>query len=235
MTAHDRVPSERRRRRPTRSGVVLTADAIVDQALHLIEAQGDLALTVRKLGAALGADPSAVYRYFRSSDDLLLAVSDRLIAESLEGFAPGDDWAAALREFGRRVYRSAQRHPRVAALSTARVTRRANEYRAVDTGIGLFLRAGFDTATAVRHYHVFIDTVLGHAALDAAVLRLPPEQRAADERAWEDAYAQLPADTHPHLHAARDDLALMATSAFEPTLDLLLTAFAAQAREAAPG
>ncbi|MGW8376739.1 TetR family transcriptional regulator [Streptomyces sp. ODS28] len=237
-TPQSRVPEERKRRRPTRSGVVLSAETIVGKALELIDAQGDEALTVRRLGAALGADPSAVYRYFRNTDDLLLAVADRLIAESLDGFEPGaleGGWAADLREFGLRAYGCAQRHPRVAALTTTRVTRRPHEYRAVDTGVGLLLRAGFGPEEAVRHYHAFIDTVLGHAALDAAVLRLPAEQRAGDERAWEDAYTRLPADTYPHLHAARAHLPVMAGSAFEPALDLLIEALVARAPRAPEG
>ncbi|MGI5350528.1 TetR/AcrR family transcriptional regulator [Streptomyces sp. CA-250714] len=229
MVPHERVASERKRRRPTRSGVVLTADMIVDSALGLIEEHGGEALTVRRLGAALGADPSAVYRYFRNTDDLFLAVADRLIGEALEGFSAQGPWSERLRELGLRVYRSALRHPRIAALSTSRVTRRPHEYHAVDTGIGLLLRAGFDEAAAVRHYHAFIDTVLGHAALDAAVLRLPAAAREGDAQAWQEAYTQLPADTYPHLHTVREELPTMAGSAFESALDLLLEALAARA------
>ncbi|MBQ1158025.1 helix-turn-helix transcriptional regulator [Streptomyces sp. A73] len=229
MVPRERIAGERKRRRPTRSGVVLTADVIVDRALGLIEEHGGEALTVRRLGAALGADPSAVYRYFRNTDDLFLAVADRLIGEALNGFSAEGPWPERLRELALRVYRSALRHPRIAALSTSRVTRRPHEYHAVDIGIGLLLRAGFDKAAAVRHYHAFIDTVLGHAALDAAVLRLPSATREGDEQAWREAYPQVPAETYPHLHAVREELPTMAGSAFENALDLLLEALAARA------
>ncbi|MBZ4017824.1 TetR/AcrR family transcriptional regulator [Streptomyces purpurogeneiscleroticus] len=231
MAPPDRVPTERRRRRPTKSGVVLSAELILDAALELLDAHGAEALTIRRLGTALGADPSAVYRYYRGAEDLLLALGDRLIGEALDGFRPEDhdDWAAALRDFGLRAYRAALRHPRVAVLSSYRVTRRPHEQRAVETGVGLLRRAGFDDATAVRHYHAFVDTVLGHAALDAAVLRLPADQRAGDEQAWSEAYAQLPADAFPHLHAVRDHLPTMAGPAVEHALDLLLSALRAQA------
>ncbi|MGG7569913.1 helix-turn-helix domain-containing protein [Streptomyces sirii] len=231
MAASERVPAERKRRRPTGSGVVLSADLIVDTARELIDAQGAQAFTVRKLGAALGADPSAVYRYFRNTEDLLLALADRLIGESMEGFVPSGDWAADLRDFGMRAYRSALRHPQVAAFSTVRVTGRPHEQRAVDTGIGLLLQAGFDDATAVRHYHAFVDTALGHAALDAGVLRLAPAQRAADEQAWQDAYGGLPADDFPSLHRVREHLPAMAASAVESSLDLLIAAFQGEAAE----
>ncbi|NBE52602.1 TetR/AcrR family transcriptional regulator [Streptomyces boluensis] len=229
--AEGRVPAERRRRRPTKGGVVLSTELIVDRALSLVGQHGPDALSVRRLGAALGCDPSAVYRYFHSTDDLLLAVADRLIGESLDGFAPGDDWVAGLREMAHRIHRCYLAHPRIAALAAYRVTRRAHEFRAVDTGIGLLRRAGFDEAAAVRHYAAFVDTVLGHAALDAAHLALAPERRAADDAAWAEAYRSVPVEEYPQLAAVRDELPLMASGygSFELALELLLGALEAKA------
>ncbi|MEU5209837.1 helix-turn-helix domain-containing protein [Streptomyces sp. NPDC020742] len=235
MAESERIPVERKRRRRTSSGVVLSADLIVDTARTLIDAHGTQAFTVRKLGAALGADPSAVYRYFRNTEELLLALADRLIGESMTGFAPSGDWAADLRDLGLRAYRSALRHPQIAAFSTLRVTGLPHEQHAVDTGIGLLLQAGFDEPTAVRHYHSLVDTALGHAALDAGVLRLAPAQRAADEHAWQARYGTLPAEEYPVLHRVREHLPLMAGSAVEPALDLLITALRAEAAAQAGG
>jgi AcrR family transcriptional regulator len=230
------VPAERKRRRPTRSGVVLTAAGILDRALEIVEQYGAEALTMRKLGQALGADPSAVYRYFRSMEDLHLALGDRLIGDTMTGFVPDPDpanWRASLREFGMRAYHSAQRHPRVALMSGFRVTRRPQEQRAIDTGVGLLRTAGLDDASAVRCYHAFIDTVLGHAALDAAVQGLRPEQQEADAEAWASAaYEGVSAEEYPHLYAVREHLPTMAQSAFESALDLILSAIEGAVREA---
>lgn len=165
---------ERRRRKPTKSGVLLSGDLIVDCALRLVGQHGPDALSVRRLGAALGCDPSAVYRYFHNTDDLLLAVADRIIGESMVSFTRSDDWVADLRSMARRIHRAYSEHPRIAAMAAYRVTRRINEVKAVETGIGLLRSAGFDAATAVRYYAAFVDTALGHAALDASHLALPP-------------------------------------------------------------
>ncbi|MFJ8821233.1 TetR/AcrR family transcriptional regulator [Streptomyces sp. NPDC102467] len=225
-----RIPAERRRRKPTRSGVVLSEEVIVDCALRLVGQHGPDALSVRRLGAALGCDPSALYRYFHNTDDLLLALADRIIGEAQAGFEPdGMPWEEGLREMALRVHGCYRKHPRVAAMAAYRVTRRLNEFRAVDTGIGLLRRAGFDDASAVRYYAAFIDTVLGHAALDAAHLALPVERRVADDRAWVGEYAELSPRTHPHLAAARGQLPLMGGSSFEVALELLLAALVAAA------
>ncbi|MGR3934145.1 TetR/AcrR family transcriptional regulator [Streptomyces sp. BRA346] len=232
--AGDRVSHERRRRRPTRSGTLLSAGLIVDCALRLIGEHGPEALSVRRLGAALGCDPSAVYRYFHNTDDLLLAVADRIIGQSMEGFIPGPDWVGSLREMALRVRDSYRAHPRAAALASHRVTRRENEFRAVETGVGILVRAGFEPARALRLYLAFIDTVLGHAALDAAALALPPAQRQGDSQASTRAYRSVSAETYPLLAALREDLDALAESSFEPALELMLSALAAQA-PARPG
>ncbi|MBW8487701.1 TetR/AcrR family transcriptional regulator [Actinomadura parmotrematis] len=235
MPPRDRVPVERRRRRPTRAGTVLTAELIVDTALELIDAPGG-ALTVRRLGAELGADPSAIYRYFRDTDALLLAVADRLIGDMLTGLPDAAGWREGLRAFAFRVRDSMLLHPRLAVLRAARVTGGRNELRAVEAGVGLLLEAGFAPASAVRHYLDFVDTVLALAAVDAAVRDLGPKQRAADAELWERAYAAPDAGEYPVLHAVREHLPAMAEPVFADTVDLLLTGLEARlAAERASG
>lgn len=224
-----RVPQERRRRRPTRSGVLLSEDLIVETALRLIGEHGPEALSVRRLGAALGCDPTALYRYFHDTDDLVLAIADRIIGDAMAGFVAGDDWVASLREMALRVRAGYVAHPRAAAMAAHRVTRRVSEIKAVDTGIGLLLSAGFEPAAAARLYLAFIDTVLSHAATDAAFQALPRQQREADHRAWRDVYQDLDPRTYPNLTAVRRELPAMADSSFEEAVELLLEALAARA------
>ncbi|MDQ1032407.1 AcrR family transcriptional regulator [Streptomyces umbrinus] len=224
-----RAPQERRRRRPTASGVVLSKELITETALRLIGEHGPEALSVRRLGAALGCDPSALYRYFRNTDDLLLAVSDRIIGDAMAGFVPGPDWVASLREMAMRVRAGYLAHPRAAAMASYRITRREHEFHAVETGVGLLLSAGFQPAQAVRLYLAFIDTVLGHAALDAACCALPRQEREADERAWTQAYQSVDPESYPALSKVRGELHAMAESSFEPAVDLLLDALTARA------
>ncbi|GLP69671.1 TetR family transcriptional regulator [Streptomyces sp. TUS-ST3] len=224
-----RVPEERRRRRPTRSGVLLSEDLIVETALRLIGEHGPEALSVRRLGAALGCDPTALYRYFHDTDDLVLAIADRIIGDAMAGFVPGDDWVASLREMARRVRAGYVAHPRAAAMAAHRVTRRRSEIRAVDTGIGLLLSAGFEPAAAARLYLAFIDTVLSHAATEAAFQALPRQQREADQRAWLGVYQNLDPGTYPALTAVRHELPGLADGSFEEAVELMLEALAARA------
>ncbi|MEV7178074.1 helix-turn-helix domain-containing protein [Kitasatospora sp. NPDC093679] len=215
--------SQRRRRRPTKQGALLSEELIVRTALRMLREHGGSGLTARRLGLALGCDPSALYRYFRGMDDLTLAIGDELIGRALAGWRAGGRWQDDLRALGLRIHRSYLDHPQAAALTASRVTGRDREIAADETILGILRTAGFPDPVAVRVYHAFIDQALAFAALDAASLALPAEARTADERMWESTYARLPADTHPHIAATADLLAArMTDSAYPVALDMLL-------------
>ncbi|WP_371495388.1 TetR/AcrR family transcriptional regulator [Kitasatospora sp. NBC_00374] len=228
---NDRVvpEPERRRRRPTKQGTVLSAEVIVTTALRLMRQHGAEALTVRRLGAALGADPSAIYRYFRSTDDLLLAIADELIARAQQDWRSTGDWQADLREIGLRIHAAYQAHPQAALLAAYRTTGRENETRAVETILGILRGAGFPDPEAVAIYHAFVDQGLAFAAQDAAAAALPGPAWAADLDVWHRHYARLPAETHPNIAAtARLLVTDMRRSGYPLALELLLSAAAAR-------
>ncbi|MDH6213833.1 TetR/AcrR family transcriptional regulator [Streptomyces pseudovenezuelae] len=231
------VPAaDRRRRRPTKAGVVLSEELIVETALRLIEEHGADALSVRRLGRALGADPSSLYRYFRHTDDLLLAVADELIGRTLRTWCPTGDWRADLRDLGLRMHAGALAQPRAAVLSSYRVTGRVHEIQAVEAILGVVRGAGFPDPEAVRIYHAFVDQCLAFGALDSASIAMPKTARAADADVWRATYARLPAATHPHIAAtARHLVADMPRSSYPAALDLLLSAAAARLAEIRAG
>lgn len=233
-SANDRVvpAAARRRRRPTKTGVVLSEELIVETALRLLKEHGADALTVRRLGLALGADPSALYRYFRDTDDLLLAIADELIGRTLHDWPASGDWRADLRELGLRIHAGALAHPQAAVLSSYRVTGRVHEIEAVEAILGVLRGAGFPDPDAVRIYHAFVDQALAFAALDAASVALPRTAREAEAGVWRAMYARLPADSHPNIAATAHHLVRdMGRSAYPTALDLLLSAAAARLAE----
>ncbi|MFE6868653.1 TetR/AcrR family transcriptional regulator [Kitasatospora sp. NPDC057692] len=220
---------QRRRRRPTKQGVVLSHELIVGTALRLVGQHGAEALTVRRLGTALGADPSAVYRYFHSADDLLLAIAEELIARAQDGWRATGDWRADLRDIGLRIHASYQAHPQAALLAAHRTTGRTHEIAAVEAILGVLRTAGFPDPEAVRIYHAFVDQSLGFAVLDAAALALPTAAQSADLRVWQASYARVDAAANPHIAATAHLLAAdMRRSGYPFALDLLLDAAGAR-------
>jgi AcrR family transcriptional regulator len=222
---------DRRRRRPTKQGVVLTEQIIVDTALRMLREHGAAGLSARRLGLALGADASTVYRYFRNMDELTLALGDELMRLVLADFRDTGDWRADLHHLGLRIHRVHLEHPQAAVLTASRVSGRANELAGDEVILASLRGAGFPDRVAVRIYHVFIDQCLAFAALDAASLVLPAPALASDRRMWEATYEHLSARTHPHLAATATLLAdRMNDSAYPAALEMVLDSAAAELR-----
>ncbi|MEU7915437.1 TetR/AcrR family transcriptional regulator [Microbispora bryophytorum] len=223
--------SARRRRRPTKNGVVLSEDLIVRTALRMLREHGAAGLSVRRLGVALGADPSTLYRYFAGIDDLTLAIGDMLIGRAMDGWHATGDWRADLRELGLRIHAAYLEHPQAAVLTASRISGKSHEIAADEAILGRLRGAGFPDREAVRVYHAFIDMTLAFAALDAASLALPEQARRADEEMWQATYARLSPAGHPNIAAVAPLLvADMNDSAYPAALDMLL-AGAARDRE----
>jgi AcrR family transcriptional regulator len=222
----DRVIVKRTRNTRTRSGSVLSADLIVDAAMSLIGEHGAAALSVRRLGTALGCDPTAVYRYFASMDALMLAVADRLIGQALANYQPGGDWKENLRSLARGTYNAYLANPRVAIAVAARITGGEHETRIIDLVLGELRTAGFEGEQAVRLYRSFGDFILAFSAVDADYLARPVQQRQADTQRWQDAYAAVDAASYPHLAVLGPVVVQHAgMSTFESCLALLLDTF----------
>ncbi len=226
------VPGDaRQRRRRTKQGQVLSHELIVETALRMLGEHGAEGLTARRLGLGLGADASAVYRYFNGMDDLVLAIADELMSRAMEHWRPGGDWRADLRDLGLRIHAAYLAHPQAAVLTANRVSGRPHEVAADEAILATLRTAGFADRAAVRIYHVFIDQSLAFAALDAASIAMPEQSQRVDEEVWRATYARLPEVTHPHIAASAELLVeRMNRSAYPDALELLLVAAEAELR-----
>lgn len=208
----------------------LTPEAIVAESLRLLDTEGADGFSLPKLGRALGADPTAVYRHFSSKDDLLLAIADRLIEEAIAGMTAQPCWIDTVAEAARRLRETYRAHPAAAALSASRTTQRPAEMRIVNMIIGAVLDAGFTGAEAARMYRALGDFMLAWAGSEAAFLALEPSQQEADKAAWTRAYLAVDRAEFPNIWQIRDELAGVTDDDIsEAVLALVLDGFRAQA------
>src|SRR3712207_5146573 len=91
MAEPRRQPVSGRRRRRTRAGTELSREMYIEAAVNLIENRGAAIMSARSLATAVGADPSALYRYFTGVDDVMRAVADRMIGMALDQWSAGAD------------------------------------------------------------------------------------------------------------------------------------------------
>ncbi|MFL1379344.1 TetR/AcrR family transcriptional regulator [Nocardiopsis protaetiae] len=218
-----------RRGRPPSTG--LTRAGILDAARAIIEAEGPDALTLRRLGADLGSNHTAVLRHFSGKDDILLGLAERLIEEALSGFTPADTWRATLTDLARRIRRACLAHPRVAVLVSTRVSRSREELRGADVIIGALRQTGLPDREVARYYRALTDAAFAMSSYEASFLALDRDQREGDAATWRSGYLAAPAAEYPNLAAVAPLLPeIEEEDRFEVVLDLLLAAVELRAR-----
>jgi len=184
----------------------LTPELIVRESLRLLDEEGKEGFSLPKLGRALGADPTAVYRHFISKDDLVLAIANRLIDEALADMTAHECWLDTLADATRRLRRTYRRHPAAAALSASRATQRPAEMGVVNLLIGAVLSAGFEGADAARVYRAIRSFALAWAGYEAAFLALDQSLQETGQAAWSRAYLTADRAVHPHIWQIRKEL-----------------------------
>jgi AcrR family transcriptional regulator len=196
----------------------LTRELIVRESLRLLDAEGVAGFSLPKLGRALGADPTAVYRHFGSKDDLVLAVADHLIEEAADGLQPKECWIDTLTDACRRLREIYLIHPAAASLSAYRTTQGPAEMRAIDIIIGCVLRAGFEGAQAAVVYRAIGDFALFWSGGEASLLALDERLQKNDRNAWASTYMNADRARFPSIWEVRhhlpevDDDEIFATS-----------------------
>ena len=139
----------------------LHREVIVSTAIDL--AAGGEPVTFRGLGAALGTDPTAVYRHFRDKEELMAAVVDSLILtvqEQLDHEAP---WRDQLRDGAAMTIDVFAAHPHVGVESPAIATGGVGELTAINWILTQLGRAGLVQEQAVRFYAAYSSYVLAAA------------------------------------------------------------------------
>ncbi len=219
--AAGRRPQQPRQRGLRRGS--LTPELIVKESLRLLDTGGTEGFSLPKLGRALGADPTAVYRHFPSKDDLVLAIADALIEEATAGVSPRECLAETLADATRRLRCTYLAHPAAAALSACRTTQRPAEMRIVNIFIGAVLAAGFEGAEAALVYRALGDFALYWSGSEADFHALDAKAQQVDRAAWTRAYLAASQDEFPHIWQVRDELPKVADDdIFEMILSLVI-------------
>lgn len=213
---------------PRRRAQGLGRDIIIDACLKLAGGSDADALSFRKIGKAIGADPTALYRHFADKDELLLALADRVIAVGMEGYVPGPRWEESLRDLMLRTRASFLRYPQVATLAALRVTRQKGELEFIEAMLAALELAGFERREAALVYRACGDFMLAWTGFSAGLVLLG-EQSAQDDNAWVRSYQDVSEQQYP---LAVSSVALIAGVQDEENyrfaLDLLLGGIAAR-------
>ncbi|MGK5636788.1 TetR/AcrR family transcriptional regulator C-terminal domain-containing protein [Streptomyces sp. URMC 126] len=172
------MPAEPRRARGERAG--LTRERILDAAVELVDREGLKALTMRRLGAALGVEAMTLYHHVPNKDALLDGLVERVFA----GAAPVDDaadgWRPWLRAYAGALRAALLRHPGVLPVAAARPAVTPAALDAVERGLRVLTSAGFPLGRALHALNSLTLLVVAHATAECALTTADGPGSAAD-------------------------------------------------------
>jgi AcrR family transcriptional regulator len=204
------------------SRVRLDRDTILGVAERIVAAEGLQALSMRRIGAELGADPTALYRHYRNKDELLRAIAERLF-EDAPRLDPADDWRVRLRVELRHERRRYLVHPDVALLLAGRPDDDPHLTAMNERVLALLAEAGLDPAGAAQIFHVIENVVVG-SGLFATLLEHGDDPRVVDPAAMRRVYASFDPGALPHAVAAAPYLFVPQDEIFDAAVELLIGA-----------
>ncbi len=88
----------------------LSRERIVRAAIAIADAEGLVAVSLRKIAAALAAGPMRLYGYVATKEELLELMVDAVFGEMIAAEPKGRDWREALRSFAHRTRKAARDH-----------------------------------------------------------------------------------------------------------------------------
>ncbi|MDN0200435.1 TetR/AcrR family transcriptional regulator C-terminal domain-containing protein [Streptomyces sp. S.PNR 29] len=105
------IPSVWARRTREAEQPALSRNAIVREAVTMLDADGIEALSMRKLGARLNAGATSLYRHVATKDELMELALDEVAAEIHVPPADSPDWRTAVTEAAQSFRATVLRHP----------------------------------------------------------------------------------------------------------------------------
>jgi TetR/AcrR family tetracycline transcriptional repressor len=122
----------------------LSKSAVTERALKLADADGLDTLTIRKLAQDLGVTPMALYWHFRSKEDLLEGVAERVWDEIDVNVDPAAPWPDQLAGILKSLVSVLRTHPSAPRLVLEHEKRNEAALRATEITLGILRGAGFD-------------------------------------------------------------------------------------------
>ncbi len=216
----------------------LTRAAVVDRALALSDADGLEAVTIRRLATELGVTPMALYWHFRSKEELLAGLAERVWAGIDIDIDPAAPWPAQLRGLLESLIGVLRAHPSASTLllSGEKMNSEA-AFTATEIALEVLRSVGFDPAQAaaiVRNaLYTGLMLVMSEPGFEPS---MTAEDRAEYQRRNRIRLAMLPPSKYPRIIESAGPL----TACEDPDqhyqfgIDLFIAGVQAMAPDATP-
>ncbi|MGW7055956.1 TetR/AcrR family transcriptional regulator [Streptomyces sp. NPDC054887] len=189
----------------------LSRERVLATALEVVDRDGLSGLSMRKLGAELGVEAMALYRYAPSKDALLDGLVEGFCQEVHQELDqhPGTglaaaDWRRELHRIALATYRVALRHPHVVPLlgtrllSTPLARRPVPVQRGDERVLALLHDAGLEEHATVNIHRSFTAWLLGYLLVELRAMDDAPDE---PDPAFRLGLHRMPAAELPRLRA----------------------------------
>jgi AcrR family transcriptional regulator len=162
--------SRRRAATPSAAGETapLSLESIVDVAIELVEEHGYAALTMRRIADRLGVGAMTLYGYFRTKEQLLGAVADRMLGQvelPTDQELPWQEQAVGVLSA---VHALLTAHPQLAEIVARQSVDGLSASRCSELLLGALRQAGLDDRQAVLAYDALSAFTVAFALREAA-------------------------------------------------------------------
>jgi len=194
------MDAETRLEEPDAERARLSRSAVVDRALKLADADGLDTLTIRKLAQDLGVTPMALYWHFRSKEELLEGVAERVWSEIDVSVDPSVPWWAQLQAGLESLIRVLRAHRAAPQLVLEHEKQNEAALRATEATLEILRSAGFDPQHASEIARSTLWTGIMLVMSESGYKpELGEDERAEHQRRAELSFAMLPVARYPRL------------------------------------
>jgi AcrR family transcriptional regulator len=140
----------------------LTREAILDAAIELLDRHGLEAVSMRRLGAAVGVEAMSLYNHVPSKEALFDGIHERILL-SLDPPTSARTWQSFTRHQAQALHRVLLAHPNAIPLFATRPAATPAAIKRLDRYLEVLLRAGFKPLNALSIVQLIAQLVVGHA------------------------------------------------------------------------
>ena len=200
----------------------LSRDRVLRAALSLVDEGGIEALSMRKLGQALGVEAMSLYNHVAGKEQVLDGLVDIVFAE-IEVPGEGPEWKPALRRRAISVRDALARHRWAVGLMESRSNPGPATLRHHEAVLRCLREAGFTVAMAAHAYSALDSYIYGFALQQA---NLPFDSGPQAAQVAESIMRAFPAGDYPYMAEIAVEHVMKAgysyAAEFEFGLDLIL-------------
>ncbi|WP_040732787.1 TetR/AcrR family transcriptional regulator [Nocardia tenerifensis] len=190
-----------RRARPAKAP--LSRDVIIETGLRILDREGLVALTMRRVAQELDTGAASLYVYVANRDDLMAAMLDHVLGTLAE--PTGGDWRERLGALIEAAVTAMSRHEGLALVALGAIPTGENALVLIDRMLALLAEGGVDERTNSWAVDLLFLHITAAAAEQSAYntkgMRAEVHIAEVTER-----YAALPADRYPMIAAMREEL-----------------------------